>query len=345
MGSLRDETIARLTGDKANPEATIDGVKKQTQDMDAIDQAMSSARKLSGAKTLQEEIDRKDQKLEKVEQQRDKAIEDKHKAEIEKVETALGAKIDNLAKSYIGGASKESIADQIGEIKRAATELNIGGSKISEIREIMNLITTLNPQKTLADQIKDTKELINIIAPSDKGKEFSLGGMPATIALELKKMDTNLQITLENMKDERQRKDQEFQIMVKKWDDEKAMKMQEIQGKIAVEREKSEMFAGALQTLGKAAGEAYAENLTKGGAAAVRSSAQETYGIRLGESEQGTFECPHCKSPIGVGPTSVNARCVRCGGVYPISRIPRPATTPAAESIEQTEVGAVAEEE
>jgi hypothetical protein len=344
MGSLRDETIARLTGDKANPEATIDGVKKQTQDMDAIDQAMSSARKLSGAKTLQEELDRQDKKLEKVEQERNKAVEDKHKAEIDIVRTELGSKIDHLQESWQGGASKKTIGEEISDIKKAASELGLGGSKVSELRELMALIQTLNPKRNMAEEIKEAKDLLATLQPPQQEKQGIIGGFPAEIALQIKKMDTDLQLHLEQMKDDRLRRDQEFKLELKKWDEERDMRRAEIQGKIDSDKERAEMFAGALQTIGKAAGEAYAENLTKG-VAAPGTSAQETYGIRLGESEQGTFECPHCKSPIGVGPTSINARCVTCGGTYPISRIPRPATTPATESIGQTEVGAVAEEE
>jgi hypothetical protein len=344
MGSLRDETIAKLTGDKTNPEATIDGVKKQTQDMDAIDQAMSSARKLSGANTLQEAIDRQDKKLEKVEQERNKAVEDKHKAEIDIVRTELGSKIDHLQESWQGGASKKTVGDEIADIKKAASELGLGGSKVSELRELMGVIQTLNPKRNLAEEIKEAKELLATLQPPEKEKQGLVGGFPPEIALQIKKMDADLQLHLEQMRDDRLRRDQEFKFEIKKWDEERDMRRAEIQGKVQSERERAEMFAGALQTIGKAAGEAYAENLTKGGAP-LGSSPRETYGIRLGESEQGTFECPHCKSPIGVGPTSINARCVTCGGTFPISRTPRPGTTPATESIGQTEIGAVAEEE
>jgi molecular chaperone GrpE (heat shock protein) len=330
MGNLTDETIARLTGVTKKPEETVDGVKKQAQDMDVIDKAMETAKKLSGHDVLQQELTRKDAKLEKAEGERDKAIEGKNKAEIDSVRTELGNKIDNLAQAYTRGASKESIADQIAGIKKAATELNMGGSRISEIREMLSLVTTLNPQKSLADQIKDAKELITVFTPPpDKGKEFSIGGMPATVALELKKMDTNLQITLENMKDDRQRKDQEFQLTLKKWDEDRELRRSEIEGKLAADRERTKMVGDGLQMLGRAGGKAVADAAREGmapgvarspGPGAAAPQPTRSYHIDLAEAEGAQFECPHCKSPIAVGPTSIQARCLNCNAQFPITR-------------------------
>jgi hypothetical protein len=324
---LRDETIAKLTGVNKKPEETIDGVKKQADDMDVIDKAMGTARKLSGAEALQDQLDRKDKKIEEVEQQRDKATEEKNKAQIETVRTELGTKIDDLVKSLAAGGSKQSIAEQIKDIKQAATELNLGGSKISEIKDMMTLIDSLNPKKSLADQIKDAKELITILAPpADKEKEFSIGGMPATVALELKKMDSNLQITLENMKDERQRKDQDFQLTLKKWDDERELRRGEIAGKIAVERERNKMVSDGLQLIGRAGGKAILDGLKESPPATGGVSGH----IELGEGESGEFSCPNpnCNSPIAVGPTSTLATCATCKSQFPITRIVR---SPAAE--------------
>jgi hypothetical protein len=342
MGSLRDETIAKLTGDKSNPEATVDNVKKQADDMSVIDKAMDTAKKLANTGALEAEMDRKDKKLEKAEQDRDKAIEGQHKAEIETVRTELGSKIDKLAQAYAGGASKNSIAEQIAEIKKAANELNMGGSRISEVREMMNLIATLNPQKTLVDQIKDAKELINtIMPPPGTGKEFSIGGMPATIALELKKMDTNLQITLENMKDERQRKDQEFQIKIKEYDEARADRIQEAAGKLEVERERNKMISGGLETVGRAIGKGLAEaggqgSPLPGAIAGKAAEPPKSYHIELGQNEAADFNCPKCSTIIAVGPDSTQAQCVGCNSKFPVVRKPAiPVTGPPPPNEEE----------
>jgi hypothetical protein len=342
MGSLKDETIAKLTGQARPGEETIDGVEKKAKDMNVVKGALNTARELSGAGELEAEIDRKDKKLEEVEKQRDKAIEDKHKAEIESVKTELGAKIDKLANAYAAGASKDSIADQIVDIKKAANELNMGGSKISEIREMMNLITTLNPQKGLMDQIKDAKELINtIMPPPGTGKEFSIGGMPATIALELKKMDTNLQLTLEQMKDDRQRKDHEFQMKIKEYDEARADRIQEAAGKLEVERERNKMISGGLETVGRAIGKGLAEaggqgSPLPGAIAGKAAEPPKSYHIELGQNEAADFNCPKCSTIIAVGPDSTQAQCVGCNSKFPVVRKPAiPVTGPPPPAEEE----------
>jgi hypothetical protein len=342
MGSIRDETIAKLSGIRKETEETVDGVKKKAEDMSVVRGAITTARELSGAVELEAELDRKDKKLEGVEKQRDQAIEDKHKAEIDTVKSELGAKIDALTKAYIGGASKESIAEQIVEIKKAANELNMGGSKISEIREMLGLITTLNPQKSMVDQIRDAKELISAIVPQPgKPNEFQIAGMPATIALELKKMDTNLQVTLETMKDDRERRSQEFALKIKQFDLERQDKIGEAQGRIAVEKERNKMLAGGLETIGRSIGRGMAEG-SRQGVPPVSSMGQKaaeqpkSYHIELGENEPANFDCPNCSEKIAVGPDSTQAQCVGCNSKFPIIR--KPATqVPESQSLAEEE--------
>lgn len=326
MGSLKDETIVKMAAKKTNPEETIDGIKKQAEDMTVIDHAMDTARKLSGAGALQEELTHEHKKVAEAEQQRDKAIEDKHKAQIEKVQSELGAKIDTLANSYTRGASKESIADQIVEIKKAATELNMGGSKVSELKEMMNLINTLNPQKSMVDQIRDAKELITAIAPQPgKPNEFSIGGMPAAIALEIKKMDINLQTTLETMKDERERRSQEFALKIKQFDLERQDKIAEAQGRIQVEQERNKLISGGLETVGRAIGHGMADGSREvaqapGSIGARQPEAPKSYHIELNENAADEFDCPKCAARIAVAPTTTVAQCVGCNSKFPVVR-------------------------
>jgi hypothetical protein len=339
MGSLKQETIAKMAGKKTNPEETIEGVEKEAKDMNVVKGAMNTARELAGAGTLEKQIDEANKRATKAEEERQQAIEGKHKAEIEKVETALGAKIDGLAKSYTGGASKESIADQIAEIKKAAAELNMGGSKVSELREMMSLINTLNPHKSMVDQIRDAKELISAIVPQPgKTNEFSIGGMPAAIALELKKMDTNLQVTLENMKDERQRRDQEFALKIKQFDLERQDRIAEAQGKIQVEQERNKMISGGLETIGRAIGHGLADGSREaappGSIGARQPEPPKSYHIELNENEADEFGCPKCAARIAVGPTTTEAQCVGCNSRFPVVR--KPATqTPETQAPEE----------
>lgn len=341
MGSLKDETIARLLGHNPNPGDSIDGVEKQAKDMNVVQGALSTARTLSGASALEAQIEDANKRAEKAAEAARKAEEDKHRAEIDKVEATLGAKIDGLAKSYTGGASQEKIADQIAEIKKAANELGMGGSKVSELREMMTLITSLNPQKTMIEQIKDAKELIGAIMPApDKGNGVTVGGMPATIALEIKKMDTNLQITLQKMQDERQERHQEFELRMKQYELDRADRIAEAQGKIQVEQDRNKLIAGGLDTIGRAVGRGMVEG-SRGGAAAPGSVAgrptqeQKVYHIEVAPEEGATFDCPHCKTKIAVGPDSTQAQCVGCNTTFPIVRKAAAAAPPAPPESEE----------
>jgi hypothetical protein len=159
----------------------------------------------------------------------------------------------------------------------------------------------------------------------EKGKEFSIGGMPATIALELKKMDTTLQVQLEQMKDDRQRRDQDFQIKIKQFDQERADRIGEAQARIQVEQERNKMLAGGLETVGRAIGKGIAEggHQIGGLAGSVAGKAAQpppSYHIELGKDEAADFACPNCSARIAVGPDSTKARCVGCNSTFPIIR-------------------------
>jgi hypothetical protein len=325
MGSLKDETLIKLAGQKPHSQETIDDVEKKTKDMSVVQGAMNTARELSGANTLEKQVVDANDRADKAQKERDKAVEDKHKAEIEKVEETLGAKIDNLAKSYTAGASKETIADQIAGIKKAANELGMGTSKVSELREMMNLITSLNPQKSLVEQIKDAKELINVIVPhAEQGKEFSIGGMPANVALELKKMDTNLQITLEQMKDDRERRNQDFELRIKQYDLEREDRIAEANAKIVVEQDRNKMIAGGLETIGRAIGRGMAEGSQQSPHTITGKASEpaKSYHIELAPDESADFDCPTpgCGARIAVGPDSTEATCVGCNTKFPVIR-------------------------
>jgi hypothetical protein len=344
MGDIREELIAKTMGLRQGKEQSITEVEQETHNMGVVEKTVETAKKLSGAGELVEQLDKKDQKIEALEKERKEQAEARHVAEIQNVRTELGTKMDHLEESIKRGASQKSIAEEIVEIKKAANELNLGGSRISELRDMMSLIQSLNPQKNLADQIKDAKDLLSTIQPPEKEKTI---GIPPEIALELKKMDTTLQLELERMKDERQRKDQEFKLTLKKWDEERDMRREEIQGNITVQRERNKMFADGLRILGQAGGRAIADAAREGsgagvsrsagsGAAGAQGAQAPSYHVELGEGEAAKFECPHCKSPIAVASTSTLARCLGCNSTFPITRVAAP-SPPAPVSTETQE--------
>jgi molecular chaperone GrpE (heat shock protein) len=344
MGNLRDETIAKLSNVDRKRETTIDDVGKQAQDMDVIDKAMNRAKRLAGADVLTEQLASKDEKISNLQKEKDKATQELHESEIRNVKTELGSKIDDLQKAIESGASRKSIGEQIIDIKKAASELGLGGSKVSEIKDIMSLIESFSPKKNLAEQVKEARELLVTLQPSDdRGKGLLVEGVPAQIAIELKQMDHNLQIKLAKMEDDRQQRNQEFQLTLKRYDEERLTKQAEIEGRLQVERERNDIIAQGLQIVGGAAGKAYADAL-RGSAQGVPvqapQAADKIYEIELGEGESGTTDCPKCHSAIGVGPTTTLAQCVNCGSKFPVVRTgqqTQPAANEVAHQAEQEE--------
>jgi hypothetical protein len=338
---VRPETIGAIIGLNKKGQPTISDVKKQADDMGVIKGTINTARELSGAPALEQEIDRKDKKLEKVEQERDQAIADKHKAEIDSVRTDLGSKIDHLTESLQSGASRKTIADEIGDIKKAATELGMGGSKVSEIRDLMSLVETMNPRKNLVEQLKEAKELLSTLQPpQEKPKGLSLDGMPAEIVLQLKKMDTDLQVTLEQMRDKRQRDDHDFQITLKKWEEEREARRAEIEGKLTVERERNQLLAGGITMFGRAAGKGVADAFSESEPGIARQPSQpaqppqgKSYHVELDEGEAATMQCQKCRSPIEVVATTKIAECLNCHEKYNVLRkAPSSEVTPEEEA-------------
>ena len=324
MGDLKQELIAKMTGLSKSREPTISDVQKETESMDVIDKAMGTARKLAGTDTLAEELKNKDKKMEELGKANEKIKEELHETRMEIVQKELGGKIENLAELIKAGGTRKSISDQISEIKKTADELGLGGSKVSELRDMMNLIESLRPNKGLVEQVKEARDLLTSLQPEGK-KESLVEGMPAEVTIQLKKMESDLKITLEKMADERQERAQNFQITMKRWEEDGEMKKQEIEGKIAVERDRNELLAGGIETIGKAIGRGYWEAgqeaiAPQGGISQKQQSQAKSYTLKLDEGESGEFDCPNCHAKVGVGPTSTVVRCVGCNSQFPITR-------------------------
>jgi hypothetical protein len=333
MGDLKEEVIAKATGVfNPKPGESISEVKRATEDMNVVEGALHTARKLANTDGLAEQIKGKDAALAKAGEEKDKLKEALHETQIQIIQKELGGKIDQLADSIKGGASPKSISDQIIEVKKAAESLGLGGSKISEIKEIMGLVTSLSPQqKGLAEQVKDARDLLATLQPEGK-REALVEGVPASVAIQLKEMDTNLKITLEKMADEREERANRFKLTLMQFEEDRDLRRQEVDGKLAMERERNQILANGLEIVGRAAGKAFAEG--KLGAASQGGISQQgqditpkSFNLKANEGEAGKFPCPVCDargspSEVAIGPTTTTASCVGCGSQFNIERAP-----------------------
>jgi hypothetical protein len=336
---LRKVVIAKSLGAKTKTDGGIDEVKQETEHMSAIDKAMDTARKLAGTDILAESVKERDKKMEKMQDDHDKTKDELQKTQLKLIEEQLGGKIDKLSDSIKGGASTKSIGDQITDIKKAATELGLGGGKVSEFKEMADLIKGLNPQKSIVEQIKEANELSAMLHPA-KEKETLVEGMPPAIAVELKKLDSDLKIRLEQMADARQERDQNFQITLKKWDEERDIRRQEVDGKILVERERNQIFSGALKTIGESIGKGLkdAGTTSPGGVSQGTQSIAQHYRVNINKGEDlSEFECPGCHSKVGIGPTTALAECINCHSQFEIVRAPAVTSTETSQPAKEEE--------
>lgn len=91
---------------------------------------------------------------------------------------------------------------------------------------------------------------------------------------------------------------------------------------LAIQREKTEMFAKAPEVLGRAIASGMMSSPESGGRG-IASKNKSGYHIEAGEGQGGEIECPNpgCKEPIGVGPTARAAVCATCGTRVSIKRV------------------------
>jgi ribosomal protein S27AE/DNA repair exonuclease SbcCD ATPase subunit len=138
------------------------------------------------------------------------------------------------------------------------------------------------------------------------------------VQLQLKKMETDLQLRLEEMRDERDRRDKEWQLTLKKWEDEKALRTQELEQKARADREKMEFLSSAQQRIGR-----IIAGMLKGGGSISSggSGISKSYHIEAEEGSEGEVECPGCSQSIFVAPDASKVICDGCGQEIEVKRV------------------------
>jgi len=233
------------------------------------------------------------------------------------VKAELGGKLDALTEMYNKGANRQSIGEQITEVKKVADNLGYGTSKVSELKEMWTLFQTMRPSdKNIPEQVKEAKELLSVMQGG--GDREARVGVSDGVALQMKKMETDLAIRLEELADARQKGAQEFELRMKQFEIDTQLKKQEIEGQIAVQRERNQMLSDLVEGLGGTVTKGMMDNA--GGPLKVASRI-----IEIGEGEFGEVECPNCKNVISVATDAAKAVCPGCNTVYPIQRIAREA--------------------
>lgn len=260
----------------------------------------------------------------------EKLKEQIHKNEIATVKDEL----DKLTKLIERGAPQKSVTDQIAEIKQAAHEMGLGGGKVSEIKDIFNLIEAIGKTKTekgLAEQVKEAKDMLSAIEGEKKPSE----AIPAEIALQLKKMEFDNNIAIEEMRDKRAKDDRDWDMVKIKWQEERDSRRAEIEGKFAIERERNQMISGGIEQLGKVIARA-SMDADSGIVAPANNSGTKLANeiISAGIGESGETTCPSCNGIIGIAKDADKAICAGCSTIYRVQRIPQVAEEPIEAGID-----------
>lgn len=142
------------------------------------------------------------------------------------------------------------------------------------------------------------------------------GGIPPEIQIQLQQMQTDLQIRLANMEDDRSRRDKEWQLSLMKYNDEKASNQQRLQQEIAASNERTQLMKGGLDTLGRIAGKAMVE----GGGEVTQKTAARQYPLTADEGETGEFDCPGCGAKLYLAPDAMRVPCAKCGSLSSFTR-------------------------
>jgi len=289
---------------KGNP------VEEIKEGMKVVQETKAVAEELSGSKELKEE---RDKAKEALAQEREEA----HKKEI--------IELKDLIKKY----AESQDMPRVRELERQLQEKDAlyHREQIEDLRQ--DIAELRKPEKgagDIAQKIKEIKE-----ASKELGLTSGVTTTPPDILLELKRMDQELKIKLEEMKDERDRRDKEWQLTLKKWDDERELRISAAQQKYEVDKERTETLKSSFDRGMKIIGRALTEEETGAPIA-------QAYHVEAGEGEMGEFACPKCRATVAIAPDTVKAVCVRCGFIAPVKRIkPSPPPAPPQEAGVQDE--------
>ena len=306
----------------------IGEVKQTADNMSVIDKTMETAKKLAGHGVIEAQLERQNKENEKLANENKDLSTQVQDARTDVLRAELSGKIDKLSEDLKSkGTSQKSIGDQLTEIKSVATELGMGTGKFGEVKEILTFLNSFRPDKSLADQIKSAQEVMTLINPN-KPERALMPGDISPLTVELKKIDSSVQLQIAKMEDDRQAREHQFQLEMKKFEIETDTRKQEVQGKLALEQERNAMLSGGIERLGRIMISAAAN-----GDQAISgpiSAAVKT--IEAGIGEEGAFPCS-CGTTLGIAKDASNVSCPSCGTQYAIRRVAQTAAEEAGPII------------
>jgi len=297
-----------------------DEVQKFSKHIKAITEVTEAAGKVVG-------IDKLEQEKRKMEEELREAQKEVEKLKME----TLTKQLDEI-KMALKAATEQRDVPAIKELEQKLEQVREAYhmEQLEALRRELEELRKERSQRDITEDIKRIKEV---------GKELGLTSStpttPPDIMLQLKHMDYELQLELERIRDERDRREKEWQLTLKKWEEEKELRKQEIDAKVAAERDKVDTLKTIGTRLGKAIFEGALEG-SQGGIGGRPSANAKSYTVEAMNGEAGEFNCPKCSSVVGIAPDTVKAICANCGQVFPIKRTPSGQEKSSEANIEHT---------
>ena len=332
MSDVRDIIKSKMIGQERSKEDKTDELKRDVEHIKTVREAQQVAGELAGLPGKEKQLDEQRSRAEKAEaelhKQGEQTLKDKMDALTQEMRESKGKTTEEVARLQ---AKLEETKEQLHQQERHELE-----NKLAELKDIQT------KGGDISSRIQQAKEDAKALGMT----EDKASGIPPEIALEIKKMDNNLQIQLEEMRDDRDRRDKDWQLTLRKWDEEKLMRQQELDAKITMEREK----LNTLTTIGTRVVGAFLEGDMGGSeeAPAIASKPEKKYTIDAGEGDEGEFNCPKCNSIVGIAVDTITAVCAGCGMSFPIRRVMSKGKTqrmPATQSKTQSKGEQIGQEE
>jgi len=211
------------------------------------------------------------------------------------------------------GRMNDDLRDRLHQKEMDIIQLGLQAQIQESNKRLEQLMQQNASKKSFLDEYNEALELSNKLGLSQP----QMAG-DAKIQVELKKMDFDHQLEMRRFAREEKRSDREFQLALRRFDDERI----ESKARIEEERKRSELFPKALESVGRSIAAGMMDAEVGGGPAPQNTSALVSkHHIEAHPGEAGTFNCPNCKTEVGMGPKSPQAVCANCGTVIPIKRV------------------------
>lgn len=314
MPSLDEIIDQRFKGDKSpSPKSDADAVDKTTQHMKAIKEVKDVAEEISGAGELRKQYEESEKARKKTEAELAEERQKQLQTEIKNLQTEMTKLFDQK------GPNPE-VAKLMQQLENTKTELIQSRFDYldKEIKELRTMKASGASQSALDEQIKQIKS-----AAMELGLQAPSGTtMSPELQVQLKQMDIDMQLHMEQMKDDRDRRDKEWQLTLKKWDEERDQKEREIAARVAVEKDKIALGGDFMKKIGTTFARATMDAGQEMTAGKVASQV-----IEAGVGDFGEMPCPTagCGGTIAIARDALKAVCSNCSTVYDIRRIAKEA--------------------